>query len=106
MYSTEYTLNIKHLTLLKKDKSELRLIKTMASKWEDVGSLLDLREETLEIIKEDRHGNCYKCCRQVMKTWLDDCNSADYPVKWESILKLLHDLELPNTAYELEKILF
>jgi len=104
LYPTEFSLDIKHLKLLKKKNRRLYLIKEMASKWKDAGYQLDLSLGEIKKIEKDQQGDCYECCSSVMQTWLER-GSKEYPMNWDGVLELLEDLELLNLVKKLQEML-
>ena len=99
---------MKHLLLLKKGNpchQRLNLIQEMACKWEDAGCLLGLSAARLNGIEKDKQGNSYECCRSVMKAWLDNGGTEDYPNKWDGVSELLKDLMLSNLDKTLQEML-
>lgn len=92
-----------HLTLIKykinNKQKEFRLIKEIQHQWENMGTLLGV-----SVNRFASHEKPEDKCRSVLDAWLKK-GSEQYPVKWDSVIKVLQDLQLNEVADVLRKAL-
>lgn len=62
---------------------------TVASKWEDVGILLDIEPESLESLKTAENNSSQSRLREMLKIWLKKINP---PPSWSAIADALQSL--------------
>ena len=109
-YSTVYdNVSMKNLTLIKwKDlqgkQHKLRIVQSICPKWRTIGNLLDISDPVLESMLSQYRGDLEECCYAVMRQWLDN-GSPGYPVTWEGILELLHDIDCSQVSEKLRDAL-
>ena len=78
---------------LLKDLYEL-ITPNYATKWKEIGTLLDLPNERINIIEADNPGKTASCCNQMLQVWLQ----ADIVATWE---KLFNAIESPAVSIQL-----
>ena len=102
------SLTISNLTCLRwTDKGQVRILKIrkkISPRWEEAGDLLGLTVERLKGIHEQRPGDAGMCCRDVLVDWLHK-NQGGYPATWKGVVQLLEDMDLFDTAQQLQNAL-
>ena len=102
---SDRAINIKQLLLLeyvhKESKKELRIMKEIAGKWNNIGILLDCSVN--QIAKNHNMGTDYSenCCQNMLMEWLGK-GAPGYPVSWNSLIKVIRDVELYRVASNIE----
>ena len=76
------------------------LCNSVASKWEHVGSFLEVKPNAIERIEREKNGDVNACFREMIKEWLKQINPP--PTK-SKILQVLRDLEFNEEANRLEE---
>lgn len=61
----------------------------LASEWENIGTLLDMREEDLDVIQQNYFRRPRDCLREMIKTWLK-VNPAP---TWEGLVEALEFID-------------
>ena len=76
---------IQELQLLKQNErgSELRIIESMASKWQTIAIFLGFDGSRIETIDMEAMKKPEDACRQMLKKWLDGDKSLK-PVTWKA----------------------
>ena len=103
--------SIKNLTLLKWVDSNGReqkfyLHQKVSSKWRDFGHCFDLEENELDAIEEECFRRCDRCWYKVMDQWLNGGGTAEYPITWKGVIKVLEDVRCDTVAKQLKRVLF
>jgi BMFP domain-containing protein YqiC len=60
----------------------LKFLLLEAKHWHNIGSLLEISEQTLEQIEADYPGDCQQCVREMIKSWL---KQVDPPPSWKDL---------------------
>jgi hypothetical protein len=60
----------------------LKLLLPEAKHWHNIGSLLEISEQTLEQVETDYPGDCQQCVREMIKSWL---KQVDPPPSWKDL---------------------
>ena len=68
--------------------------------WESLGLQLLKSQNVLEIIKRDCH-DVESCCKKMFVRWLEGSPEA----KWDDLIQVFYDIQMPLAAIELEKSL-
>ena len=101
-------LSMKTLTLIKWKNSEgteqkLRIVRSISSKWRNIGNLLGVSHAVLETIYS-RYQDLEEYCDAVLRNWLDN-GSTDYPSTWNGLIKLLDDADCAQVAETLRQFI-
>ena len=80
------------------EQKEFRLVKEIQRKWEIMGIHLGVSDKFANYEKPEEK------CLGVLREWLQN-GSEQYPVKWDSLIRLLQDIELREIANNLRKAL-
>ena len=80
-------------------EAEFRLLQEIQSKWYDIGLELNVPVNTMESHKTNEEK-----CRDVLRTWLEN-GAPRYPVEWDSLVKVLHKVQMRAVANELREAL-
>lgn len=83
-----------------------KVVKRVASKWEDLVIMLELDEQggRVETIRRDfvQHG-VEKCCLQALRLWLK--GEGKKPISWATLLGVLRDIECSAVAKDIQQYL-
>ena len=84
----------------------IRVIGTVAAKWEELAMALGFDASAIDCIRRDYTSDCKEACSQMLAKWLetkynDDCRS----VSWGVLIDCLEDAEFSSIARELEIIM-
>ena len=82
------------------ESKEFRLKSSIIHKWREVGDLVRVPWQNLEVWARDKDAD--ERCDAVLSHWLVNPPS-EYPATWEGLYKLLKDSQLPVVATELER---
>jgi len=95
--------DMQHITLIKyqaqNGKTEFRLLQNIQCKWHTIGTLLNVPVHTI-----DSHKSNEEKCQEVVRMWLER-GSREYPVEWDSLIKVLNDVEMRTVAEDLREAL-
>ena len=75
------------------------LYNKVASKWENIGILLDIDDGPLSKIKADNRGDSGDCLREMFRIWL---KKVDPPPSWNDIVEALECLGEEKLSQELK----
>ena len=80
----------------------MKIISTIAAKWEKFGILLDFDEtgRILDRIAKDHPSDAERCCTQMMKEWLE--GRGRQPATWATLIDLLKDADINDLTQQLE----
>ena len=74
----------------------------VSAKWKEFGLRLGMILNDLEALERE-YTNAKDLMNKVIDHWLAGKAACDYPVTWEGLYSLLRDIELSETANQLEK---
>lgn len=91
-------------------REELRILRELATHWEDIGALLSLSTAEMGIIKRNNISDQSGCIRDTLSKWLMNGsrlpNARQYPVSWKGLYQLLVDAQLSTqVAHPLKQAL-
>ena len=81
-------------------KDLLKELKSVASKWENLGIMLGIDSGILDNIVANNPKNCDNCLREMLKVWL---KQVDPPPRWQAVVEALEVLGEPKLASELRQ---
>ena len=83
----------------------IKIFQSVASKWQDVGILLDFDAEgdKLKLIAADKKLSPDDCCQQMFMHWLA---GNGRPATWRVLIELLEDCDLNDLANQIRDALF
>ena len=84
----------------------VEIIKTVALKWREFGSLLDFDPDglTLDLIEADKKlWGSVACCEEMFQQWLR--GEGKQPATWETLIGLLEDAKKYYLAKKVKEIL-
>ena len=86
------------------DGKKIRIISTVASKWQELGDQLEFDEfgAKLDAIKTKNHENPEACCREMFQHWLK--GNGVKPCSWRSVIELLEDCDFEVLAGQVNYI--
>ena len=82
-------------------KDLFKELKQVASKWKNIGVMLEIDSGVLDNIEADNPKNCENCLREMLKVWLKQ--SVDPAPSWQGIIEVLDVLGEPKLARELKQ---
>ena len=91
------------LDLIEGNGKEVRVIKKVASRWEDVAVRLHFDLDVIKCINRDNNHICIPSCREMFSLWLK--GKGRRPANWETLIKALKEAEFSEFAGELQTIL-
>ena len=66
----------------------INVIPLLNADWEDVAYLLYYTNSKINSIKESHHKDPYKCCRELLKDWLESSRGV-CPKNWGTLLNTI-----------------
>ena len=90
------------LDLIEENGKEVRVIKRIAWRWDDVATRLHFDLDDINRIKRDNL-NSNLSCREMFSLWLK--GEGRQPADWETLIKALREAEFSELAEELQSIL-
>jgi hypothetical protein len=79
---------------------KIEIIKTVASRWQDIGDLLDFDAtgQTLQNINANER-TVELCCRAMFQHWLE--GNGVQPISWATLLRILDDCDFGALAADI-----
>ena len=93
----------RQLDLIEGNGREVRVIKKVASRWEDVATRLYFDLDDIKCIKKDNHYITNPSCREMFSLWLK--GKGRRPADWETLIKALREAEFSELVEEVQTIL-
>ena len=82
----------------------VKIIETVAAKWEEVALALHFEGHTIQNIRYDPHIQCIDtACRVMLQKWLD--GEGRQPVAWGTLMDALIDIGFVTVVEDLQEIL-
>ena len=82
----------------------VKIIETVAAKWEEVALALHFEGHTIQNIRYDPHiQSIDTACRVMLQKWLD--GEGRQPVAWETLMDALIDIGFVAVVEDLQEIL-
>ena len=81
---------------------ELKVVDQACTKWNTIGDLIGMSEASLEAIKMDR-SNVVQCFEDVLKHWMQNGGTNEYPATWLGLRRVLVHCEMSNLADRVKK---
>jgi hypothetical protein len=91
------------LDLIKGNGKEVRVIKKIAWRWEDVATRLHFDLDDINCIKKDNHYINNPSCREMFSLWLK--GKGRRPADWKTLIVALREAEFSELAEELQTVL-
>ena len=83
---------------------KFHLLENIQGKWRDIGTLMKIKNATLNMFEHKHQGDLKEQCRDVLQIWREE-GSEKYPVTWSGLLEVLKDVQLTEVSRELEEVL-
>ena len=80
----------------------VKVIETVAAKWEKVAIRLYFDHNNIDRIKRDSHYQSDPCCRKMFGEWVD--GKGRKPVNWQTLITVLSEADCSELSRELENI--
>ena len=88
------------------DSKVVRVIDTVAPKWEEVAIALGFDGPAIDRMRRDYATDCREACSQMLQKWLRmDYVDICKPISWDVFVQSLQDAEFSCLADELSAIL-
>ena len=82
----------------------VKIIETVAAKWEEVALALHFEGHTIQNIRYDPHIQCIDtACRVMLQKWLD--GEGHQPMTWGTLMDALIDIGFVTVVEDLQEIL-
>ena len=81
----------------------MKIIESIAAKWEEVALALHFEGHTLQNIRYDTRVQCVDACREMFQKWLDGDGSQ--PATWETLRDCLVDAGFVTLVEDIQQIL-
>lgn len=82
----------------------VKVIEMSAAKWEKIATRLYFEPQHIETIKRDSHKS-EEACRNVFVQWLEGGDYVRKPLTWKTLITVLTEAKISNTAGDLEIVL-
>ena len=69
---------------------ENHVVTRFAAQWRQLGSILNIDENSMDILQYDYPDDCKKCCSRMFEDWLDE-NTQEHKT-WEILINALDKL--------------
>lgn len=79
---------------------EIKIIKRIAARWEDVALGLSFEHY---VIDRDSHFQCEQACHSMFSKWLD--GEGRKPITWQTLIKALNEASFTSVAQELQAVI-
>lgn len=88
------------------DSKTIRVIDSVAAKWEELAIALGFNASMIDRLRRDYTSDCKEACTQMLITWLtmEHCDESK-PVSWSTLIDCLIDAEFSSLAVELKEML-
>ena len=93
---------LQDLAFIEGKEKTVRVIQQSAAKWERIATGLHFESYDISRIKKD-YNECYDACQTVFVEWLN--GSGRKPITWNTLIKVLIEVELSELATTVEHIL-
>lgn len=90
------------LCILKREHSMIKVIQTVARKWKELATALQLRPNVIEEITEDISEED-QACEAVFRQWLSGRHRV--PVNWSTVVECLSECGFQDLAQDVAKVL-
>ena len=87
------------LDLIEANGQKIYVIKTVASRWEDMALRLHFDGNDIKRVKRDCLHQTKDCCRLLFTEWLEGNHCT--PLTWETVIKALEEAEFTELANSL-----
>lgn len=81
----------------------VKVIKSVAARWEDVAMRLHFNHNNIQRIKRDSHFQTIPSCRTMFAEWID--GERRKPVNWKTLITALEEAEFSELASDLQVVL-
>ena len=82
----------------------IRIINSVASKWEELAIALDFDAPAIDCIRRDFSSDCREACSQMLQKWIKMEYNVCKPVTWTILIQCLQDAEFSTLAKDLNEI--
>jgi hypothetical protein len=91
------------LDLLECSGKSLKLIQSIAAKWEQIARRLYFDHHVIGIITKDCHQQAELACQSVLTRWLN--GEGRQPISWTTLITVLDEADLSSVAEDLKKFI-
>ena len=84
----------------------MRIIDSVAAKWEEVAIALGFDASAIACVRRDHSSDCKAACTLVLQKWLNkEYAHICKPVTWSTLIECLKDAEFSSLAHRITEIL-
>ena len=76
---------------------ELKIVDQACTKWSRIGALIGMSDASLEVIEKDRP-NTVQRFEDVMRYWMQNGGTNEYPATWLGLRRVLIDCEMSTLS--------
>ena len=87
---------------------KVKIIETIASKWEQLAMALGFDGHTIDNVKRDFERDCEGASHKILRKWLEETDSYDnlkLPVSWSTLIQCLRDIEYSSLCDDIQMII-
>ena len=95
-------IELHQLDLLEENGSTVRIIDTVASKWDRIALRLHFSGHDISRIERDHEKSVVRACQAMFSEWLE--GKGRQPITWNTLIEALKEAGFSQLASELEKI--
>ena len=81
---------------------ELQIVNQACTKWNKIGAFIGMSVASLEAIEKDRP-NMAQCFEDVLRHWIKNGGTNEYPATWLGLRRVLVACEMSNLPDQLKK---
>ena len=96
-------IELHQLELLEENGSTVRIINTVASKWDRIAIRLHFSGHDISRIERDHEKSVVRACQTMFSEWLE--GKGRKPISWNTLIKTLKEADYSELASEVETIL-
>ena len=99
------TIELHQLDLLKGNGKTVKIISTVASRWEKVALRLYFSHNDIARIERHHHDQSVLACQTMFTEWLDGKDRTREPITWATLIEVLIEAEFSELASDLQAVL-
>lgn len=97
--------SIGQLELIEGNGKRVRVVRHVASKWDELADRLRFELADSRRIERDYVQHCEGACRTVFVEWLIGHSGSRSPINWHTVVQVLNEIGFSEVASELQTIL-
>ena len=96
-------MKLHQLDLFEGNGSTVRIIKTVAPRWDMIALRLHFSGDDISRIERDHKESVVRACRNMFSEWLE--GKGRKPISWNTLIKALKEADYSELASEVETVL-